>query len=59
VTPWDDFGNDVGNKAVVLPHTLEISIELAERVSKLCHVMVWQEMALYNSPWNHFNPYAN
>jgi hypothetical protein len=33
VTPWDDFGNDVGNRAVVLPHTLEISIELAERVS--------------------------
>jgi hypothetical protein len=25
-TPWDGFGNDVGNKAVVLPHTLEISI---------------------------------
>jgi hypothetical protein len=32
VTPWDDFGNDFGNKTVVLPHTLEISIELAERV---------------------------
>ena len=31
-TPWDGFGNDVGNKGVVTLQTLVIPIDLAERV---------------------------
>ena len=31
-TPKDGFGNDFGNKAVVLPQTLVIPIDLAEEV---------------------------
>ena len=30
--PQDSFGNDFGNKAVVLPQTLVIPIDMAERV---------------------------
>ncbi len=30
-TPQDDFGNDFGNEGVVLPPTLVIPIDLAER----------------------------
>jgi hypothetical protein len=31
-TPWDGFGNNFGNRAVVIPQTLVIPIDLAERV---------------------------
>jgi hypothetical protein len=40
-TPWDGFANDFDNKALALPLALKISIELAERVSKLLHVRLW------------------
>jgi hypothetical protein len=30
-TPQDGFGNDFGNKTVILPQTLVIPIDLAEK----------------------------
>ena len=42
---YEYFGNDFGNKGVVLPQTLVIPIDLAEAVSN--NLYVWFKRTLY------------